>query len=246
MNKDLEPMKIRHITVTEQVSQKIQEMISSGQFKPGDKLPTQKELEEMMGVSRPTLREAISRLISLDIIQARQGQGYFVKEPETNVAVSVPKIKDDDHKVRDLFEARLFLEATLSQLASVFADDDEVQDLVDTCERIENGDVKAEDCTYGENHIHALIAKYSHNKLLAEFEYSMLAHLAEYPNLFVSSQKDTLHEKYEAQPHRLIVDAIRRRDPTAAYNEALRHILLYVDDIGVRIKYDFSLLREKE
>lgn len=103
MGKNQEFTKIRHITVTEQVSQQIQEMISSGQFRPGDKLPTQKQLEEMMGVSRPTLREAVSRLISLDIIEARQGQGYFVKEPG-KINIQAPNLKYQDHRTRDLFE----------------------------------------------------------------------------------------------------------------------------------------------
>lgn len=233
--------KIKHVTVTEQVSQQICDMIGSGQYTPGDKLPTQKQLEEMMGISRPTLREAISRLISLGIIEARQGQGYFVKELGPDINIQAPKLKYNDHKTRDLFEARLFLEAVLSQLAAVFASDEEIEELVSTYERLESGELKWTACAYGENHLHALIAKYSHNEFLSEFEYSILNHLEEYPELFLSKNNEISKGKYESVPHGRIVDAIRRRDPVAAYNESIRHILLYTDDIGLRKKYGFAL-----
>lgn len=236
--------KIKHVTVTEQVSQQICDMISSGHYNPGDKLPTQKQLEEMMGVSRPTLREAISRLISLGIIEARQGQGYFVKELTPDINILVPKLNDNDHKTRDLFEARLFLEAVLCQLAAVFASDEEIAELVSTHQRLESGELKWTSCVYGENHLHALIAKYSHNEFLSEFEYSILKHLEEYPELFLSTENEVSKGKYESVPHGLIVDAIQRRDPVAAYNESIRHILLYTDDIGLRKKYGFALYRE--
>ncbi len=245
MSKDLKFMKIKHITVTEQVSKQIQDMITSGRFKPGDKLPTQKELEEMMGVSRPTLREAISRLISAGIIEARQGQGYYVTGPNLNVNIRAQLIQYDEHKIRDLFEARLFLEATLSQLAATFATDEEIEELVKVCTQYETGDFPMENYTYGENQIHALIAEYSHNSLLADFERSILDLLAEYPDLFVSSVNAAYQKEYETLPHRLIVEAIRRRDPIAAYNEALRHILHYTNDIGLEKKYDISIFHEE-
>lgn len=246
MSNDLEFMKVKHITVTEQVSKQIQDMISSGRFKPGDKLPTQKELEQMMGISRPTLREAISRLISSGAIEARQGQGYFVKEPNLKINISAQLIQYDYHKVRDLFEARLFLESTLSQLAAVFATDEELDRLARVCRQIEDGTFKMEEHTYGENYIHALIAEYSHNNLLAEFERSILDLMTEYPDLFVSLIDDVYQEEYERRPHHLIVEAICRRDPVAAYNEALRHLLHYMDDIGLEKKYGFSLYREDQ
>ena len=243
MPENMQFMKVKHITVTEQVSKQIQDMITSGQFKPGDKLPTQKELEQMMGVSRPTLREAISRLISSGAIEARQGQGYYVKEPNLKINISAQLIQYDYHKVRDIFEARLFLVSTLSQLAAVFATDEELEKLAEDCRKIEEGTFPLDEVPYGENHIHALIAEYSHNNLLAEFERSILDLLTEYPDLFVSLKNDTYQEEYETRPHHLIVEAICRRDPVGAYNEALRHMLHYMNDIGMEKKYDFSLLK---
>ena len=102
---DREFSKVKHITVTEQVSEQIHEMITSGRFKPGDKLPSQKELEAMMGVSRPTLREAVSRLITLGIIEARQGKGYYVQEP-MDISIAPMQISAEALQKRDLFEAR--------------------------------------------------------------------------------------------------------------------------------------------
>ena len=240
---DREFSKVKHITVTEQVSEQIHEMITSGRFKPGDKLPSQKELEAMMGVSRPTLREAVSRLITLGIIEARQGKGYYVQEP-MDISIAPMQISAEALQQRDLFEARLFLEAVLGQLAAVFASKEELEDLQRTQQRLDSGDLTFDDCAYGENHIHALIAKYAHNEFLSQFEYSILDHLQEYPDLFVSKKSTVLEKKYGTVPHNRIVDAICRRDPTAAYNESLQHILTYSDDIGLQKRYSFALLRE--
>ena len=149
---DREFSKVKHITVTEQVSEQIHEMITSGRFKPGDKLPSQKELEAMMGVSRPTLREAVSRLITLGIIEARQGKGYYVQEP-MDISIAPMQISAEALQKRDLFEARLFLEAVLGQLAAVFASKEELEDLQRTQQRLDSGDLTFDDCAYGENQI---------------------------------------------------------------------------------------------
>lgn len=245
MKDDFGFIKVKHVTVTEQVSKQIKDMIESGRFKPGDKLPSQKELEQMMGVSRPTLREAISRLISSGTVEARQGQGYYVKEPNLNVNISAQLLQYDERKVRDLFEARLFLEATLSQLAATFATDEELENLLAICKRFEADDSLAQTSPFGENYIHALIAEYSHNKLLADFERSILELMEEYPDIFVSKSNETYQEKYETVPHRNIIDAIYRRDPIAAYNEAIRHILVYTEDAGLEKKYEFPILKDR-
>ena len=81
------------MSVTEMVADRIVSMIRDGTLKPGDKLPSQKELEQILQVSRPSLREALTGLIVLDYIEARAGQGYFVKEAK-NAYGSIVALKD--------------------------------------------------------------------------------------------------------------------------------------------------------
>lgn len=235
---DTQFKQIRKVTVAEQVAEQILDIIRSGEYKPGDKLPSQKELEQMMHISRPTLREAISRLISSEVIEARQGQGYFVCEPQVQVSIQYPLVNYNMRQLRDLFEARLFFEASLAQLAAAFATDDEIAQMQDFIRRVERDELTEEERPYGANYLHLLVAKFAHNKVLADFETSLLEILQQNPQqVFLSENGEDYRSKYEIDPHERIVDAIARHDPQAAYIESFEHILRYTNDMGMQDKY---------
>ncbi len=65
-----------------QLEQILLEKIESGEYRPGDRIPTEMELQEMFGVSRMTVRQAISRLVNAGKLRAEQGRGTFVTEPK--------------------------------------------------------------------------------------------------------------------------------------------------------------------
>ena len=66
--------------VSDEVFEQIKGMIVSGNWKPGDKLPSEKELTELFGVSRVTIREALKKLASYNIIETSQGRGELYPE----------------------------------------------------------------------------------------------------------------------------------------------------------------------
>lgn len=239
MNNEQGFKQIKRVSMTESVAEAIQSMISSGVFNPGDKLPTQKELEEMMNVSRPTLREAISRLIVSDIIEARQGQGYFVKEQEISMNINCPVSLNnfDKEKISELFEARLLFEASLTQLAAICATDDEAAKLLDYIERSEKNQLTEEEMKGQGNYFHKMIADFSHNLILSGFESSLLNLFNNYEAAFVSHKNAEYHYKYEIDPHRRIAEAICEHNPFKAYSESFKHIVQYTTDIGIREKY---------
>ena len=68
--------------VSDEVFEQIKAMIASGNWKPGDKLPSEKELTELFGVSRVTIREALKKLASYNIIETSQGRGSFIRNME--------------------------------------------------------------------------------------------------------------------------------------------------------------------
>lgn len=65
--------------ISEQIAEQLESMITAGHFKPGDRLPAERTLAEQVGVSRPSLREAIQTLTSKGLLYARQGGGTYVK-----------------------------------------------------------------------------------------------------------------------------------------------------------------------
>jgi GntR family transcriptional repressor for pyruvate dehydrogenase complex len=60
------------------VLRQLEAAISLGQFRPGERLPSERELVELFGVSRLSVREGIRSLICMGLVEARQGRGYFV------------------------------------------------------------------------------------------------------------------------------------------------------------------------
>ena len=77
MTISLEP--IRPKKISEEIVNRIKQLISSGELKPGDRIPSERELATMLGVSRPSVREAIMVLDAMGFLESRQGGGTFVK-----------------------------------------------------------------------------------------------------------------------------------------------------------------------
>jgi GntR family transcriptional repressor for pyruvate dehydrogenase complex len=68
----------RRGTTFEEVVSQLQAMIHSGELRAGDRLPPERDLAKLLGVSRPTLRAGISSLAAVGVLQSRQGAGTFV------------------------------------------------------------------------------------------------------------------------------------------------------------------------
>src|SRR5258708_28542611 len=78
---------IRKNRVHEEVAKQIERLILE-KLRPGDKLPAERELAEMFGVSRSSIRDAIRRLDLMGLVEPRQGAGTVVREISTDVLVS--------------------------------------------------------------------------------------------------------------------------------------------------------------
>ena len=107
MNKD----KIVHKTILEQVMKKVQEMIASGEYKVGDKLPNESELAERLGVGRSSVREAIKIFNYLGVLESKTARGTFVSDKSSISKEAMTwsiLLGKNDHK--DLFEIRTAIE----------------------------------------------------------------------------------------------------------------------------------------
>lgn len=113
------------MALTDDVILQIKNMIVSGELKPGDRLPPEKELSEALGVSRNSLREAIKALVAFRILAVRQGDGTFVTSLEPDIlleAVSFVVDLHDDQSILDLFAVRRILEpAAVSKAARLMS-----------------------------------------------------------------------------------------------------------------------------
>ena len=102
-------------TLGEITAQKLVRMIQERGYVPGDKLPTEMELSEVLGVGRNTVREALRILMSRNIVTIRQGSGTFVSEkngiPDDPLGFTM--MEDTGKLTRDLLQVRVILEPPL-------------------------------------------------------------------------------------------------------------------------------------
>lgn len=78
---DFKPIKRRR--VSDEIFEQIRDLIFRGRLKPGEKVPPERELASVFGASRPSVKEAINRLVSLGLVVQRQGRGTFVSSIES-------------------------------------------------------------------------------------------------------------------------------------------------------------------
>src|SRR5512137_573419 len=106
--------------VSSQIADQIRSSILAGEFTPGDKLPPERELAEMFGVSRPSVREALNMLSAAGLVESYQGGGTVVKSlVETTAGNTLSDlIKVERARALDVIEVRKGMEAWTAYFAA--------------------------------------------------------------------------------------------------------------------------------
>lgn len=228
----LKPIKPKRIP--DLVFEQIRDLIFKGHLKPGDRLMTERELAESLGVSRPSVREAINKLVTLRLLEQRQGQGTFVVSPaaETN---PLGLLEGQDVSLADLLEVRLGLECNAVMMAASRATDEDIREmekcLNDMISEIEAGGLGSNaDVTF-----HMSIAYSTKNLVQIHIMKSC------YDLLFYGIKTNLQHLYAEpatleiiTQHHKNIFNAIRDRNPDAAYAAMREHITFVLDFVHER------------
>jgi GntR family transcriptional repressor for pyruvate dehydrogenase complex len=129
----------RKVTVVESIVEQIVRQIQAGRLKPGDKLPSERQLIEMLNVGRSSIREALQGLAAIGVVESRAGQGSFISQ---NVHLLMPDIENPalsaslQREMRlKLIEARRMVEIDIVMLAAQRATEEGVTQLSDLCEQ---------------------------------------------------------------------------------------------------------------
>ena len=106
-------------TLTDEVARLLTKNIKNGVYAPGEKLPTEPELCELYGVSRPVVREAISQLTFDGLVVPQQGRGVFVSEKvfSSRLRLDTPK-HDDKNEILEVLDLLLAVEVSATSLAA--------------------------------------------------------------------------------------------------------------------------------
>jgi len=116
------------LSVAEETVERIAEIIRTGEYSPGDCLPSERKLAEQLQVGRTSVREAIRRLETMGLLESRQGLGTFVQNPSSHVIQTtlVPHIITDQATLEKLFDLREIIEVEAAARAAQRATTDQI------------------------------------------------------------------------------------------------------------------------
>jgi len=114
---------VRKVNVTKQVFDQMLDIIYQNQWKVGERLPSEAELCDLFGVSRVTIRQAIQKLVALDLVETRHGEGSFVKavSPGNSMNALMPDLylRTDEDTLSQILEYREIIEVHACRLAAL-------------------------------------------------------------------------------------------------------------------------------
>lgn len=114
---------MRQATTADRIAQRIADHIAAQRLRPGDRLPPERELAGLLGVSRPSLREALRSLQAGGQVTVRHGTGVFVAEPAASAALR-QGLGDQELSLRELYDMREVLELPAAQWSARHRDPD--------------------------------------------------------------------------------------------------------------------------
>lgn len=172
--------------IYERIVKQVTSLIIKGQLKPGDKLPAERTLAELLGVSRTSIREALKMLAAQGLVVIKHGQGVFITDqnPEEYLKNFSQRIFLEHHALKDLYEMRKMLETQAAFWAATRKKEEqleEIEKLITTAkEKIEClNEESIMDMTEHDTKFHGLIAEMSDNKVLVKIMHDLLEMIEE-------------------------------------------------------------------
>jgi GntR family transcriptional repressor for pyruvate dehydrogenase complex len=213
---------VRRSRLYEDIVRQIQDLIADKHLTPGDRLPGERELADLLSVSRASVREALRVLDFLGVVEVRPGEGTFVATtPPAPVDPSVYRLLRERTFLLDVLAARRVVEDAIVRLAARVATRDDLDALGQYLETRERELATGRQDVVGDLAFHAMLADATGNPVLG----SVMRHLNE---LWLRSREKTGRKNTSPhkahQFHRQILTALRRRQPTAARQAMRRHL----------------------
>ena len=224
MTHKLKPIKPKRIS--DQVFDQLRELIFRGEFKAGEKIMTERELAEAFGVSRTSVRDAINKLVVMGLLEQKQGQGTFVRSPESREqSILATMVESQDASISDLLEVRMGLECNAAALAATRAVEKDFQFMEKSIEEMQKEVASGRLGTEADASFHMAIAYATNNPLQVFimknfYDFLFTGIRANLEGLYQNPGNiDTILEQ-----HKAIYQAIRGRSPETAYRAMKRHI----------------------
>lgn len=232
---ELEP--VRPLALKERVIRQLTRLIDEGALKPGDRLPSERELSEELQVSRGTVREAVQFLQALGLLEIRHGSGTFVR-----LAADPSDLREEwrewtirhAERIHDLLEIRKGLEPFAAELAARRAEPEDLAAMEDALDQMQ----PAVDSPNVTALIQADLA--FHHALCAAAANAALSEFVDALGDQLLRERGTTwnlpgRPERSLREHRAICDAVSAGDPRRARQAVLEHLISVEDDLGASV-----------
>lgn len=221
---NLRPIKTRKIY--EEIVEQIRHLVTEGQLQPGDRLPSERELAEHLQVSRASVREALSALEMMGLLEVRSGEGTYIRQVniESVVAPLAWVLSMEKDTVLQLLEVRKILEVQAVSLAAQRADEEDLTEMAEALEAMK-ADLQINALGDSTDHrFHYAIARATHNQILIHIidtisdtmKHSLQTIRA---TLFQGDIPERLYRE-----HYSIYEAVKQHDVVSASERMLMHL----------------------
>ena len=213
---------VRRNKVYEEVARQIERLILK-KLKPGDKLPSERELAETLGVSRSSIRDAIRSLELMGMVEPRQGAGTIIREISSDSLVNPlgNALKRKEELISELLDFRKMLEPPLAARAATRVSADEISEMEEILQRQQEKQSHGEAAVAEDAEFHYSIALASGNSVVLKVLDILM-------DLLRGTRERSLQVEGRPQKslagHRRILAALKRHDAEAAKAAMRRHI----------------------
>jgi DNA-binding FadR family transcriptional regulator len=209
-------MKLPKVTksrLTDQVAEILYKKITIGELSPGDKLPSELELSKQLGVARPTIREALSRLLGLGLIQRGDSAITVAENCNASVRSMLMPMLLDRWEIHEIYEARTLIESDLVALAILKATPEDIAELRRIDINLAEGNRTENSYWETDMKFHSFLASISGNEVMIAIS-TIINDL--YKRFEYKIRELHAIQEITYQNHEELINAIERRDEQGA------------------------------
>lgn len=209
----------------QELGMKLKELLNSGRYPVGSRLPPERDIAEQFGVSRAVVREALIMLELENLIDVRKGSGVYVLNA-TNNDKTVSKTTDDDIGPFELLQARQLLESNIAAFAATQLIKSDISDMMDALE-LERKALESGRTDYNDDELfHMLIARATQNSVLESMVHDLWVRRQNSP-MWQKLHTHIVDQSYRykwLEDHHKILLALQHRDPEGAKYAMWQHL----------------------
>lgn len=216
----------------EQVVGRLREFIDVQNLKPGDRLMSERELAEQLGVSRTSVRQALTALRVLGMVESRHGEGVFLLRAPADVipSLALEMVNAEvDHPM--IWEVREGIEVQAARLAARRRSDEDLDRMRQAVDAMDASVAEGGDGVVGDRHFHRAIAEAAHNPMLNQL-FGQLADAVDRTS--EASLTQSGRPAISVRAHREILEAIVAKDEALAAELMRKHIAVSGESVYSR------------